>query len=317
MNNGKLNILLAWVRFRFILQLSWILLFSFILLLFCFKASYACRLYAIMFKNSSATLLEEHLLFGNRSLKTLSNYHNNGWGIAWFSFSGSLQNIERGAIKAAATSSNFSNRVEFIARQNPKIVVAHIRKGTSGCGGKVKNPHPFHRRMDGKEWIFAHNGSLNKATIQKIISDQYLKKNYPNGSGIEKCIKNPVDSEFYFILLLKNIKKSVTVIDGIVETVHLLSHESEKGSMNFVLSDGINIWALRNRINSYLNPPTLYYIYDDKYSAVASSKIFLPGQGKKSKWIELKNHELVILTNNQEPTIKNIQNRINMLCNDY
>ena len=39
------------------------------------------------------------------------------------------------------------------------MAVAHVRKATVGAPG-LQNTHPFKRVLWGRDWVFAHNGTL-------------------------------------------------------------------------------------------------------------------------------------------------------------
>jgi hypothetical protein len=80
----------------------------------------------------------------------------------------------------------------------------------------------------------------------------------------------------------------------------------EKDSMNFILSDGHNMWAFRrntqgvlNRIVSLYMPFTLYYLHDPSkgYSAVASR---YPTK-EQGNWIAMQDYDLVVFKSNQPP----------------
>lgn len=114
-----------------------------------------------------------------------SNPH--GWGLAYYPDE-SVQVIKE-PIKAGR-----SPLYEFIKNYpeiKSKIIIAHVRY-TSGTSITHKNTHPFQRELNGKEFVFAHNGTLH------------------NYRGLETKRFIPVgetDSEYAFCHILNSIEK--------------------------------------------------------------------------------------------------------------
>ena len=82
--------------------------------------------------------------------------HADGWGLASFDPDGCGVRLYREDGPAA-----FSPIAAQVAALDLKAhcSIAHIRKATKGVVA-LENCHPFHRRWQGQEWIFAHNGDL-------------------------------------------------------------------------------------------------------------------------------------------------------------
>jgi len=76
-----------------------------------------------------------------------------GWGLAFYPDE-SAQVIKE-PIKAAK--SPLSNLLKDYVKS--RILIAHVRKASVGSP-TLKNTHPFQRELDGKEYVFAHNGTL-------------------------------------------------------------------------------------------------------------------------------------------------------------
>lgn len=82
--------------------------------------------------------------------------HGDGWGLASYDPDGrgvSLYREDR-----AAAFSPIAAEVEALDLK-AHCSIAHIRKATRGVVA-LENCHPFHRRWQRQEWIFAHNGDL-------------------------------------------------------------------------------------------------------------------------------------------------------------
>lgn len=86
-----------------------------------------------------------------------TGHHSDGWGMASFDPDGQGVSLYREDRPAA-----FSAIAAEVAALDLKAhcSIAHIRKATKGEVA-LENCHPFHRRWQGQEWIFAHNGDLS------------------------------------------------------------------------------------------------------------------------------------------------------------
>ena len=233
-----------------------------------------CRLWGAISETAiPSDVISEHLVTAPDSLRNLTRSTNEeGWGMGYYTTLGSVPALERGPVQAF-NDPNFNAAADALASANPKIAMAHIRNCTSGCCDKtsqtIDDPHPFQREKDGKTWLFQHNGSVSKTVLSNLIGEEYLAANPPNGSGIPDC--NPsdwdlvVDSELYFILLLKNIEENGgSAEQGIIRTVSDLIAAGQN-TMNFIMTDGHTMWSFRRGHD-------LCYLYDADlgYTAIAS-----------------------------------------------
>ena len=211
--------------------------------------------------------------------------------------------IERGA-ERAYTDSTYDEVVAHINTIEPKATIAHVRDCTSGCcdpgSETIADPHPFYRYKNNKRWTFVHNGGVSISLLESLIGTTYLTENPPNGSDIQDCIDDTVDSELYFLFILKMIEDNGwNATTGVVAAVNELIDNGEEG-MNFLLSDGNTIWAFRK---PQLSSHTLYYRYyndtDGIYSAVASA---YPSSTQED-WELISEDYLVVLTADAAPEI--------------
>jgi len=262
-----------------------------------------CRMWAAISRNMPDRIIADHLINYPQSLEHLSEVDNvDGWGIAYYPRMGDSTIIERGAIRAH-NDPYFDTVVNRLEMTKPEISLAHVRRCSAGCcshgNDSIPDPHPFLRFKDGKYWTFIHNGTIDKALLYDLIGEQYLAENPPNGSGVLECDPSDTamitDSELYFLLLLKKIEdNNWQVTEGITEALVDLMLISYDEAMNFVLSDGYNIW-------SYCKARTLYYFVgpDNIYSAVAS---MFPTQNQ-GPWRKVNDYELLVLDADEEPVI--------------
>ncbi|MCP4263658.1 MAG: hypothetical protein GY774_40045, partial [Planctomycetes bacterium] len=270
------------------------------------EPAHNCRMYGAISDNLPDGLLYDHLRGNPNSLYYLSETGNvDGWGIAYYPAYGGVPTIERGLMRAYSDP-DYTILVNSIDSSKPNITLVHIRNCTSGCcdhgGYTIPNPHPFYRDKNGKTWTFEHNGGVSKARMYDLIDPGYLEANPPNSSDIPECDpSNPdliVDSELYFLFLLQKIEENNwNVIRGIVEALNLMIDDGETGAMNFILSDGQNIWAFRKGTSSH----PLYYIYDEIQGyAAAASQYPSSSQGN---WIQMTNYQLVVLASGSTPEV--------------
>ncbi|MFZ0451122.1 MAG: M14-type cytosolic carboxypeptidase [Desulfatiglandaceae bacterium] len=261
-----------------------------------------CRMWgAISNTGLTSDVITHDLITGTTSLKKLTQFENQeGWGMARYTELGGIPVIQRGPVQAYYDP-NFDSAVSAMAGATPKVAIAHVRNCTSGCCNPseqiIDDPHPFYRQKNGKTWLFMHNGSISKTLLTNLIGAEYLAANPPNGSDIPACDPNipdkVVDSELYFLLVLKNIEeKGWDVEKGIVETVFQMIGVS---AANFIMTDGTTIWAYRNGHD-------LAFFYDagTGVSAVASQP------PEDTGWTIMKDKELVILKPGEAPKLFNV-----------
>jgi len=282
-----------------------------------------CRMYGAISDDLPDGLLYDHLVDDLDSLLNLSYSNIDGWGIIYYPNYGDSPTMERGAIRAW-NDANYSTVVTAINTSEPKVVLGHIRNCVSGCcdhgGDSIPNPHPFYRTKNGKTWTFEHNGVIDKDPLRGFIGDTYLYANAPFGSDVASCYtEDPyddstvVDSELYFLFLLKSIEdNNWNANKGITEALSTIIANGETGSINFLMSDGMRIWAFRRGTDTH----TLYYTYNQAqgYAATASQP---PSGTSDPNWIEMTSQQLVVLTSDNEPVIINdVRNYVEELLVD-
>jgi len=155
--------------------------------------------------------------------------HADGWGVAFYE--GRAARIFKEPVPAAE-----SRCLAFISEYDYQstTVIAHIRKANpENIGRASANTHPFERELNGRSWVFAHNGKLPGVKENPAFA---LKRYQPLGE---------TDSEHAFCLLLDLIAASGHCGEGspsahdLVEVVGSLVGElSALGEFNFMLSNG-------------------------------------------------------------------------------
>lgn len=90
-----------------------------------------------------------------RGFRHRGKINPDGWGIAYYPDE-SVQVIKE---PIRANRSSLSEFVKNYPGILSKILIAHVRY-TSGTAVTHKNTHPFYRELNGREFVFAHNGTL-------------------------------------------------------------------------------------------------------------------------------------------------------------
>ncbi|KPL10690.1 hypothetical protein AMJ71_02330 [candidate division TA06 bacterium SM1_40] len=262
-----------------------------------------CRMWGLISDSVPDSIIINHLINDTNSLKNLSQEnHVDGWGIAYYQEYGDSVVFARG-MERAYTDSTYDSLVVSMEENKPQIALAHVRLCSSGCCEHgmetIDDPHPFIRHKNGRDWSFEHNGLVSVERLKEVIGEEYLLNNPPDCSGVCPPPENQnCDSEYLFLLLLKHIEENNwNTLDGIVEAIDTLIAAGETGYMNFVMSDGENLWAFRKGGPIH----TLYYQYNpEEHWTVAVSHYTGAAQ---EEWVWVWNGQLLVLHSNQEPEI--------------
>jgi glutamine amidotransferase len=89
-------------------------------------------------------------------------HHKDGWGLA-------LYEGKRARVFLDPEPAAKSPLAAFVAAHPIKTLLAigHIRKKTRGPRS-LSNTHPFTRELWGRDWVFAHNGTVKEAESLKL-----------------------------------------------------------------------------------------------------------------------------------------------------
>ncbi|MDI6896824.1 class II glutamine amidotransferase [Methanocella conradii] len=192
-----------------------------------------------------------------------------GWGICFYEKkSAKVLKEPKSTLKSELAKHFRDNNNNIISN----IFISHVRYATQGKN-LFENTHPFVKELNGREWVFAHNGTLRDYKRKQLGS--YL----PEGS---------TDSEYAFCYLLEKIKKGQDTWKTIIEVSNELS---ELGSFNYLLSDGEKLYA-------HAFGKDLYYLqrkppYDDIIAKVMDEDFKLLLGDKKSR-----NEKAVLIATN-------------------
>lgn len=157
--------------------------------------------------------------------KEFSKYNPDGWGIGWYE-----KNSAKVFKQGISAKDNESQLPNLSKEFRSKIIIAHVRKGTGAQPSEI-NSHPFQY----KNWLFAHNGSVDRDFLFSLLTDGYKKE-----------LKGKTDSEVYFYWILQCIGGDKDVIEGIKKAIEKITIRSYNYSgLNFLLSDGKCLYSLR------------------------------------------------------------------------
>lgn len=206
-----------------------------------------CRFWGLVGQGYSADLLDEHLRRdGHTTLRSLGEYNRDGWGFVSYPSDTTMRRlllsplVRRGRPAAdTPPDPNFALAVEELMRMRPRAILGHVRTGTSGHWG-VPDPHPFVQHG----FAFAHNGGVSISVIEELINAErpgYLDQNPP------EWVRGTVDSEILFLWLLCHAEAhpELSFTEAVREAVEILYTRVKPARLNFVLSHGDTLWALR------------------------------------------------------------------------
>ena len=155
--------------------------------------------------------------------------HSDGWGLA-------LYQSRFARLFLEPTPACDSGLARYV-RENPirtLLAVAHVRKRTVGAPG-LENTHPFKRVLWGRDWVFAHNGTLPS------VKARPLSDFTPVGD---------TDSEHAFCWMLSELRAAFPAgypqdrPDDLWRCVSELGGRlGAEGTCNFLLADGHQLFA--------------------------------------------------------------------------
>lgn len=198
--------------------------------------------------------------------------HTEGWGVVAYRDRAIVYEKKRKAF--AYRDPEFLYSIPRLAKRNPDIVMAHVRKMTYGMVAS-RNNHPF---VFGP-YSFMHNGSVD--TAEKLPLKSYFLDS----------IKGTTDTErmFAYFLQLLYMKKKRGTPEVRVCLREMISHvrkSHDYAAMNIVLSTSTHVWAYRdyNPENALVNKYdlgsyfSLYYgVRRNGVVCISSEKMKLPG----------------------------------------
>jgi glutamine amidotransferase len=154
-----------------------------------------------------------------------------GWGLALYP-DGKAAQVYKEPVEAGA--SPLAGFLRDYAQLESAIFIGHVRVASSG-GHFYRNTHPFERAVGGRDWIFAHNGTLRN------FGGEESGKFVPLGE---------TDSEWAFCRVLdwlegKDVGQWTSELNG--GLAEFLGELNELGALNIVMSDGERLFCYHDR----------------------------------------------------------------------
>lgn len=173
---------------------------------------HACRFWGAIGDALSDSLITDHLLTGDHSLKGLGSANPHGWGLSYFSpildAAGWIgPAFARGGPQADHEfDARYDEAVAQLLALDPVCAIAHVRY-SSGTHTGVPNPHPFWR--DGI--ALAHNGSIHVDRLVALLEaddPDFLTTHPPDYTSPH------IDSELFLLYILEQRELGVATARG-------------------------------------------------------------------------------------------------------
>ncbi len=232
-----------------------------------------CRMIGLASNNKISPLWFEdfqRLSLEGNSLRTMKEGHGDGWGVAGY-LGGWTVHFGRSSGNAAVETEDYEKATAKAVASKSKIVIAHMRSASEG-GIMIENSHPFIY----KEWIFCHNG-----TVEKPENIEIPGYSYEGGTDSERFFK-------YLISTLgnKQIDEYQELIKGAVSKIKAVCKCT---SLTFLLSNKKYLIGFRD-FSEDEEYYTLYFSNSERHSFSFCSEP-LPG----FEWTLMDNGALIIV----------------------
>jgi glutamine amidotransferase len=185
-----------------------------------------CELMGLSFAKPVGAQLSIHA-FSSRGAENAD-----GWGLAWYP-------DRAAAIVKEPIQWGTSSLARFLEGYSPvrsSLFIAHVRHQTIGLAPCYSDTHPFSRERAGREYVFAHNGTL-EGDIWTLETGRYT----PLGR---------TDSERAFCHLLNALDHRGGHLDSLDDWIWIhqfLTRLNRLGKLNILFSDGRRLFAYHDR----------------------------------------------------------------------
>lgn len=244
--------------------------------------------------------------FSLEIFKKFGDSNRDGWGLGWY------EDAKPFIFKQPISTTDKDSEYDKYKKEvKSDIILTHVRLGTHGSNA-FENTHPFNY----KNFIFAHNG---------IVSRDFLVSKLK--SRFKDLVQGQTDSEVYFYFIIQNIEEKDDFIEGIKSSIEKISQTSN-GGLNFLLSDGINLYAFRYSsyssgyytlyylIRKFDSHPYLEYLSKEtqlliksKDAKLEEAVIFCSEKLTEENWQEIENGQLMVINEKLDITKYNILNK--------
>lgn len=160
-----------------------------------------------------------------RGFRHRSSRNRDGWGLAAI-------RSGRAVIVKEPIRADRSDRAEAVrddATLAAPIFIGHVRAASRG-EVSLRNTHPFRRRIDGRDFVFAHNGTLHKPALARHVADGFT-------------IEGETDSEMAMGALLSWLERERIGLGEYGQIEQFLRDLNDAGDLNLLFSDGHRLYA--------------------------------------------------------------------------
>jgi glutamine amidotransferase len=170
--------------------------------------------------------------FSIREFADRGKENADGWGLAWYPDRAVA--VVKEPVRWGETA--FTTFLESYTGLRSSLYIAHVRRKTVGGEPTYADTHPFTREYNGRDYCFAHNGTL-KGTFWELPLGRYR----PVGH---------TDSERGFCYLLERIAGRNDPLAAEEDWRRLhgeLSRLNDLGTLNCLLSDGRRLFCYHDQ----------------------------------------------------------------------
>jgi predicted glutamine amidotransferase len=193
-----------------------------------------CELLGLSLRSEDTPRISFRTFRGRAGREGAASRNSDGWGVAWY------PDGKAAAIIKEEIPANVSALAAFVGRYDrfrSRTFIAHVRRASRG-EVTYRNSHPFGREWNGREYTFAHNGTLHGG--EKLALGPFQ----PIGD---------TDSERLFCHLLAIIQTIGEFAAGTCAhlwdallTVNQLSSKGRRSKINLLMTDGDTLIAYRD-----------------------------------------------------------------------
>ena len=175
-----------------------------------------CRLLGYCAR-ADASLAE---LMGEQSLHEftqMSEFHGDGWGVAWYDRQQPSQvHIQKSPLRA----SDSASYAELVHRKLGDMGMVHLRWATPGLPVEPRNTHPFRRGA----MAMAHNGAIHpQDRLGEILPPAW-----------ERQVIGTTDSERYFLRVLSGLEEHGDIVAALGDSTAHIDRLLSPNSLNAI-----------------------------------------------------------------------------------
>jgi predicted glutamine amidotransferase len=243
-----------------------------------------CRIlgYSTIVNTSLAEIMGEQAL---REFTQLSEFHGDGWGMAWYD--GQQMSVEKSPLRAADEPAY----AELAHRRLGNQGLVHLRWATPGLPVETCNTHPFRRG----DVVMAHNGAIHP---QDRLGDLLPP-------AWERQLTGTTDSERYFLHVMWRLQeRGGDMIAALEDTAGRIGQMFSANGLNAIFLTPDALYAIcyywQERIphaalaSRGVEGPTDSY-FDLSYLEVPDGVVVASSGWTQEGWTPLANHHVLVV----------------------